>query len=74
MRKRGKPAAIASAAPILTGQGQAGDTGGNQGALAGLLMIFPVWVAGKCFRASTTFIRSAGTIEKVLGAEPEFYK
>jgi hypothetical protein len=39
------------------------------GALAGLLMVFSVWVAGKYFGASTSFVRSAGMLEKVLGAE-----
>jgi hypothetical protein len=39
------------------------------GALAGLLMIFSVWVAGKYFGASTSFVRSAGMIENVFGAE-----
>lgn len=39
------------------------------GALAGLVMILSVWIAGKYFGASTTFVRSAGMIEKVFGAE-----
>jgi hypothetical protein len=39
------------------------------GALTGVIMIFSVWVAGKYFGASTTFVRSAGMIEKVLSAE-----
>jgi hypothetical protein len=39
------------------------------GALAGLVMIFSVWVAGKYFGASTTFVRSAGMIEKIFSAE-----
>ncbi len=39
------------------------------GALTGLLMIFSVWVAGKYFGASTTFVRSAGMLEKIFDAE-----
>ena len=39
------------------------------GALTGLLMIFSVWFAGKYFGASTTFVRSAGMIEKIFAAE-----
>jgi len=39
------------------------------GVLAGLVMIFSVWVAGKYFGASTTFVRSAGMIEKIFSAE-----
>ena len=39
------------------------------GTLTGLLMISSVWVAGKYFGASTTFVRSAGMIEKVFSAE-----
>jgi len=39
------------------------------GALTGVLMISSVWVAGKYFGASTTFVRSAGMVEKVFNAE-----
>ena len=39
------------------------------GALAGILMILSVWIAGKYFGASTTFVRSAGLIEKIFSAE-----
>ena len=39
------------------------------GALAGLVLILSVWIAGKFFGASTTFVRSAGLIEKLFGAE-----
>ena len=39
------------------------------GALAGLVSILSVWIAGKFFGASTTFVRSAGLIEKLFGAE-----
>ena len=38
------------------------------GALAGLLMIFSIWVVGKYFGASTTFVRSALMIEKIFNA------
>jgi hypothetical protein len=34
------------------------------GALAGLLAIASVWITGKFFGASTTFVRAAGFIEK----------
>ena len=39
------------------------------GALSGLVIFFSVWIAGKYFGASTTFVRSAGMIEKVFSAE-----
>ena len=39
------------------------------GALTGILMILSVWVSGKYFGASTTFVRSAGMIEKLFTAE-----
>jgi hypothetical protein len=39
------------------------------GALAGIVMILSVWITGKYFGASTTFVRSAGMIEKVFSAE-----
>jgi hypothetical protein len=34
-----------------------------------VLSILSVWVAGKYFGASTTFVRSAGMIEKIIGPE-----
>ena len=39
------------------------------GALSGIVMILSVWIAGKYFGASTTFVRSAGLIEKIFSAE-----
>ena len=39
------------------------------GALAGLLFVLSVWVSGKYFGASTTFVRSAGLIEKAFVAQ-----
>ena len=39
------------------------------GALTGVVMILSVWVAGKYFGASTTFVRAAGLIEKIFSAE-----
>jgi hypothetical protein len=39
------------------------------GALTGLVMILSVWIAGKYFGASTSFVRTAGMIEKVFGPE-----
>jgi hypothetical protein len=39
------------------------------GALSGVLSILSVWIAGKYFGASTTFVRSTGMIEKILGPE-----
>ena len=39
------------------------------GALTGVVMILSVWIAGKYFGASTTFVRSAGMIEKIFAAE-----
>ncbi len=39
------------------------------GALTGLLLIASVWVAGKYFGASTTFVKSAGLLESTFSAE-----
>jgi hypothetical protein len=39
------------------------------GALTGLLLILSVWIAGKYFGASTTFVKSAGLLESVFSAE-----
>jgi hypothetical protein len=39
------------------------------GTLSGVLSILSVWIAGKYFGASTTFVHSAGMIEKILGPE-----
>jgi uncharacterized protein len=39
------------------------------GALTGLLLIFAAWVTGKYVGASTTFVRSAGYIERIFDAE-----
>jgi hypothetical protein len=39
------------------------------GALSGVLSIFSVFFVGKYFGASTTFVRSAGMIEKIIGPE-----
>ena len=39
------------------------------GALSGLVLILSVCIAGKYFGASTSFVRSAGMIERVFGAE-----
>lgn len=39
------------------------------GALSGLVGVFSVWFAGQYFGASTSFVRTAGMIEKVFGPE-----
>jgi uncharacterized protein len=39
------------------------------GALTGLLLVFSVWFTGKYIGASTTFVRTAGLIEKVFVEE-----
>lgn len=39
------------------------------GALAGLLIVFSVWMSGKYVGASTTFVRSVGFIEQIFDAE-----
>jgi len=39
------------------------------GALSGLVGIFSVWFAGQYFGASTSFVRTAGMIEQLFGAE-----
>ncbi|RQW83810.1 MAG: YeeE/YedE family protein [Geobacter sp.] len=39
------------------------------GALSGLVSICSVWLAGKYFGASTTFVRSAGMVEQAVDPE-----
>ena len=39
------------------------------GALVGLLMVFSVWVTGKYFGASTTFVRATGFVEQSVSGE-----
>ena len=39
------------------------------GALTGLLMVFSVWLAGKFFGASTSFVRTAGLLESLVAPE-----
>jgi hypothetical protein len=39
------------------------------GALSGVVFILSVWFAGKFVGASTTFVRSAGMVEKLFSAE-----
>jgi uncharacterized protein len=39
------------------------------GALTGLLLVFSVWFTGKYVGASTTFVRSAGYIERIFSAD-----
>jgi uncharacterized protein len=39
------------------------------GCLVGLLMVLSIWVTGKYFGASTTFVRAAGLVEQQLNAE-----
>ncbi len=39
------------------------------GALTGLLLVFSVWFTGKYAGASTTFVRSAGYVERVFSAD-----
>lgn len=39
------------------------------GALSGLVGIFSVWLTGKYFGASTSFVRTAGMIEQLFGPE-----
>lgn len=41
----------------------------SAGALSGILSILSVWIAGKYFGASTTFVRSVGMIEEIIGPE-----
>jgi hypothetical protein len=53
-------------------ENQQKDKGWNPylaGALTGLVMILSVWFAGKYFGASTTFVRTAGMIEKIFSVE-----
>ena len=39
------------------------------GALAGVLMILSVWISGKFFGTSTTFVRVAAVIEESVGID-----
>jgi len=39
------------------------------GALTGLLMVFSVWLSGKFFGASTSFVRTAGMLENLVAPE-----
>ena len=39
------------------------------GGMTGVVMVLSVWISGKYFGASTTFVRSAGMIEKLFSAE-----
>ena len=39
------------------------------GTLSGMVSIGSVWIAGKFFGASTTFVRSAGMVEKAVDPE-----
>ena len=39
------------------------------GACAGLVLVLSVWITGKYFGASTSFVRSAGLIETLFSAE-----
>lgn len=39
------------------------------GACAGLVLVFSVWISGNYLGASTSFVRSAGLIEKIFSAE-----
>ncbi len=39
------------------------------GSLAGLVSIGSVWATGKYFGASTTFVRTAGLVERLFAAE-----
>ena len=42
------------------------------GAFAGLVLVLSVWITGKYFGASTSFVRSAGLIEKIFNSEHVF--
>jgi len=48
------------------------------GALTGLLLVFSVWFTGKYVGVSTTFVRSAGYVERVFNlekvAQMEYFK
>jgi hypothetical protein len=39
------------------------------GALSGLVLISSVWITGKFFGTSTTFVRTTGMLEKIFSAE-----
>ncbi len=39
------------------------------GGLAGIVSILSVWISGKFFGASTTFVRSVGMLEGLVGPE-----
>jgi uncharacterized membrane protein YedE/YeeE len=39
------------------------------GALSGLVLVLSVWITGKFFGTSTTFVRTTGMLEKIFSAE-----
>ena len=39
------------------------------GALAGILLILSVWISGKFFGTSTTFVRVAAVVEESIGID-----
>ncbi len=39
------------------------------GALTGLLMVLSIWITGKYFGASTTFVKATGLVEKQFAPE-----
>jgi len=39
------------------------------GALTGLVMIFSIWLTGKYFGASTTFVRTSGMLESLAAPD-----
>lgn len=39
------------------------------GSLSGLVLVLSVWISGKFYGASTTFVRSAGLLEKIFSPD-----
>ena len=39
------------------------------GALSGLVLILSVWISGKFYGTSTTFVKTTGMMEKMFNAE-----
>lgn len=53
----------------MSGKSREGWSPYLAGALTGLVMVFSVWLSGKFFGASTSFVRTAGLLESLVAPE-----
>jgi hypothetical protein len=54
---------------VMSGNHETGWNPYLSGALSGLLIVSSVWLTGKFFGASTTFVRTAGMLESLVTPE-----